>query len=104
LFPDKYEENSERIGRFGAFSATLVAFFLAEIGDKTQIATIGLAARFAQFYPVVLGTTLGMMLANIPVVVLGDRLAGRLPIRAIRIVAAAVFAVLGLLTIAGAGE
>ena len=104
LFPDKYEENSERVGRFGAFSATLVAFFLAEIGDKTQIATIGLAARFAQFYPVVLGTTLGMMLANIPVVVLGDRLAGRLPIRAIRIVAAAVFAVLGLLTLAGAGE
>ena len=63
-----------------------------------------MAARFAQFYPVVLGTTLGMMLANIPAVVLGDRLAGRLPIRAIRLVAAAVFAVLGLLTIAGAGE
>jgi len=104
LFPDRYQESSERAGRFGAFSATLVAFFLAEIGDKTQIATVGLAARFAQFYPVVLGTTFGMMLANIPAVVLGDRLAGRLPIRAIRIVAAAVFAVLGLLTIAGAGE
>src|SRR2546423_11204640 len=103
LFPDKYEE-SERVGRFGAFSTALVAFFLAEIGDKTQIATVGLAARFAQFYPVVLGTTLGMMLANIPAVVLGDRLAGRLPIRAIRLVAAAVLAVLGLLTIAAAGE
>ena len=106
LIPDKLGDECEDVGRrgLGPFLATLVAFFLAEIGDKTQIATIGLAARFAQFYPVVLGTTLGMMLANIPVVVLGDRLAGRLPIRAIRIVAAAVFAVLGLLTIAGAGE
>ena len=104
LIPDKYEEGGQALSRGGAFVTTVVVFFLAEIGDKTQIATVGLAARFAQFYPVVLGTTLGMMLANIPVVVLGDRLAGRLPIRAIRIVAAAVFAVLGVLTIAGAGE
>jgi putative Ca2+/H+ antiporter (TMEM165/GDT1 family) len=80
-----------------------VAFFLAEIGDKTQIATVGLAARFEQFYPVVIGTTLGMMLANIPVVVIGDRIAGKLPVKAIRLVAAAVFAVLGVLTIAGIG-
>src|SRR5262250_2703965 len=57
LFPDSYEESPQRIGRFGAFTATLVAFFLAEIGDKTQIATIGVAARFGQLYPVVLGTT-----------------------------------------------
>src|SRR5947207_8483837 len=89
---------------FGAFAATLVAFFLAEIGDKTQIATIGLAARFGQFYPVVIGTTLGMMLANIPVVAIGDRIAGRLPVKAIRLVAAAVFALLGVLTVAGIGE
>ena len=81
-----------RVSRSGAFAATLVAFFLAEIGDKTQIATIGLAARFGQFYPVVIGTTLGMMLANIPVVAIGDRIAGRLPVKAIRLVAAAVFA------------
>ena len=103
LFPDKYEGRTEAIGRFGAFVAALVAFFLAEIGDKTQIATIGLAARFEQFYPVVLGTTLGMMLANIPVVLIGDRIAGRLPVRAIRIVAALVFAALGILTITGFG-
>jgi len=103
LFPDKYEGRPEAASRFGVFAAALVAFFLAEIGDKTQIATVGLAARFEQFYPVVTGTTLGMMLANIPVVVIGDRIAGRLPVKAIRLVAAAVFAALGLLTIAGTG-
>jgi putative Ca2+/H+ antiporter (TMEM165/GDT1 family) len=76
-----------------------VRFFLAEIGDKTQIATIGLAARFEQLYPVVVGTTLGMMLANIPAVLVGHRTANKLPIRAIRMIAALVFAVLGLLTL-----
>jgi Ca2+/H+ antiporter, TMEM165/GDT1 family len=99
LFPDKYEGNNRAIGRSGAFMSTLVAFFFAEIGDKTQIATIGLAARFEQFYPVVLGTTFGMMLANIPAVVLGDKLATKLPVKAIRITAAIVFAVLGILTL-----
>jgi putative Ca2+/H+ antiporter (TMEM165/GDT1 family) len=99
LFPDKYKGNDRAIGRSGAFMSTLVAFFLAEIGDKTQIATIGLAARFKQFYPVVAGTTLGMMLANIPAVFLGDKLATKLPVKAIRITAAIVFAVLGILTL-----
>lgn len=99
LFPDRLEGGAAS-GRSGAFLTTLCAFFLAEIGDKTQIATIGLAARFAQFYPVVLGTTLGMMLANIPVVLLGDRAAGRLPVRAIRIAAAVVFAALAVLALA----
>jgi putative Ca2+/H+ antiporter (TMEM165/GDT1 family) len=80
LFPDKYEDNDKAISRWGAFMSTLIAFFLAEIGDKTQIATIGLAARFEQFYPVVAGTTLGMMLANVPAVFLGDKLADRLPV------------------------
>ena len=103
LSPDKYEGNDKAIGRSGAFTATLVAFFLAEIGDKTQIATIGLAARFEQFYPVVLGTTLGMMLANIPAVITGDRIADTLPARAIRIAAAVVFAILGVVTLAGGG-
>jgi putative Ca2+/H+ antiporter (TMEM165/GDT1 family) len=97
LFPDKFEGGSMR--RSGAFLTTLCAFFVAEIGDKTQIATIGLAARFEQFYPVVAGTTLGMMLANIPVVLIGDRAAGRLPVKTIRIVAAIVFAALGVLTL-----
>ena len=104
LFPDKYENNDKAISRTGAFAATLVAFFLAEIGDKTQIATIGLAARFEQFYPVVLGTTLGMMLANIPAVLIGDKIADKLPVKAIRITATVVFAVLGALTLAGIGR
>jgi len=103
LFPDKYEGGDQAISRSEAFTATLCAFFVAEIGDKTQIATIGLAARFEQFYPVVIGTTLGMMLANVPAVLIGDRIAGRLPVRAIRIAAAVVFAVLGIVTIAGGG-
>jgi Ca2+/H+ antiporter, TMEM165/GDT1 family len=100
LFPDKYEGADRAISRSGAFSATLCAFFIAEIGDKTQIATIGLAARFEQFYAVVIGTTLGMMLANIPAVLIGGRIAERLPVRPIRIAAAVVFAALGVLTIA----
>jgi putative Ca2+/H+ antiporter (TMEM165/GDT1 family) len=104
LFPDSYEGGDKEIGRAGAFLSTLCAFFLAEIGDKTQIATIGLAARFEAFYPVVIGTTLGMMLANIPAVLLGHKLANNLPVKAIRIVAALVFAVLGVLTLIGVGE
>jgi len=101
LFPDKYEGNPEAVSRLGAFASTLVAFFLAEIGDKTQIATIGLAARFEQFYPVVLGTTLGMMLANVPAVLTGDRIADKLPVKAIRATAAIVFAALGAVTLVG---
>ena len=99
LIPDKYEEDRQALSRGGAFVTTVVVFFLAEIGDKTQIATIGLAARFEQLYPVVIGTTLGMMLVNVPAVILGDRLAGRLPLRAIRYTAALVFAALGIATI-----
>jgi Ca2+/H+ antiporter, TMEM165/GDT1 family len=104
LFPDKYDGNDRAISRLGAFMSTLVAFFLAEIGDKTQIATIGLAARFEQLYPVVTGTTLGMMLANIPAVLLGDKIADKLPVKAIRVTAAIVFAALGLLTLTGVGK
>lgn len=100
LIPDRLDTGGES-GRFGAFLTTLGMFFVVEIGDKTQIATIGLAARFEQFYPVVLGTTLGMMLANLPVVLIGDRAAGRLPLRAIRIAAALFFAALGLATLFG---
>lgn len=99
LFPDQLEGRPS--SRYGAFLTTLGAFFLAEIGDKTQIATIGLAARFDAFTPVVIGTVLGMMLANVPVVLVGDRAAGRLPLRAIRITAAAVYAVLGVMTLLG---
>jgi Ca2+/H+ antiporter, TMEM165/GDT1 family len=101
LFPDKYEGDPKPGGRAGAFTSTLVAFFLAEIGDKTQIATVGLAARFELFYAVVAGTTLGMMLVNIPAVLVGDRLAGKLPVKAIRIIAAIAFAALGIATLSG---
>jgi putative Ca2+/H+ antiporter (TMEM165/GDT1 family) len=88
LFSDKYEGNATGISRRGAFASTLITFFLAEIGDKTEIATVGLAARFEVFYAVVIGTTLGMMLANIPAVILADRLADKLPVKAIRYTAA----------------
>ena len=97
LCPDKYEGGDRDVSRAGAFIATLCASFIAEIGDKTQIATVGLAARFEQFYPV--GTTLGMMLANIPAVLIGNKIADKLPVKAIRITAAMVFAALGVLTI-----
>jgi putative Ca2+/H+ antiporter (TMEM165/GDT1 family) len=103
LFPDRADQTDDAGSRRGAFVATLIAFFLSEIGDKTQIATIGLAARFDQFCPVVVGTTCGMMLANIPAVLIGGRLAERLPVKLIRIAAAAVFAGLAVLTLAGPG-
>ena len=79
-----------------AFLATALTFFLAEIGDKTQVATVLLAAKYDPLWEVVIGTTLGMLLANVPVVLLGNRFADRLPLRAARIVAAAVFAALGI--------
>jgi Ca2+/H+ antiporter, TMEM165/GDT1 family len=101
LFPDKYEGNDKAISRSGAFTSTLIALFLAEIGDKMQTATVGPAARFEVFYAVVIGTTLGMMLANIPAVLLGDRLAGKLPVEAIRYTAPLVFAALGVITLSG---
>jgi putative Ca2+/H+ antiporter (TMEM165/GDT1 family) len=85
----------------GAFISTLEAFFIAEIGDKTQIATVGLAARFEHFYAVVVGTTLGMVAANIPVGLIGDRPADKLSVKAIRTVAAIVFAALGVMTLSG---
>jgi len=99
LVPDSYTGEAPTIGRAGAFATTLLAFFVVENGDKTQLATIGLAARFGQLYAVVLGTTFGMMLADIPVVLIGRRLADRVPVQPIRAVAAAVFAALGLATL-----
>jgi putative Ca2+/H+ antiporter (TMEM165/GDT1 family) len=99
LFPDKFEGGDKTVSRSGAFTTTLVAFFFAEIGDKTQIATVGLAARFEVFYFVVLGTTLGMMLANIPAVLIGNKLATRLPMKIIRVTAAMVFVALGIVTL-----
>jgi putative Ca2+/H+ antiporter (TMEM165/GDT1 family) len=104
LIPDEFEEKDARLARFGVFGATLIAFFLVEMGDKTQIATVALAARFQAFYAVVAGTTCGMMIANVPAVLLGDRLAGRLPQRAVHVVAAMIFGILGVATLLGAGR
>jgi Ca2+/H+ antiporter, TMEM165/GDT1 family len=102
LVPDKIaSEKAEGTSRFGVFGTSLVSFFLLEMGDKTQIATVALAAQFPSLVSVVMGTTLGMMLANVPAVLLGDRAASRLPLRLIRGIAAAVFAVLGVLALAG---
>jgi Ca2+/H+ antiporter, TMEM165/GDT1 family len=90
VIPDKMEESIEP-SAIGAFGATLISFFLAEIGDKTQIATIGLAAKYNSLFVVVAGTTLGMMVADVPAVVFGDRIAQRVPLRLIRGVTAAIF-------------
>jgi putative Ca2+/H+ antiporter (TMEM165/GDT1 family) len=101
LVPDKLDGEPRLWEKAGPFVATLIAFFLVEIGDKTQIATVGLAIRFESLPAVVIGTTLGMMLANAPVVVFGDALAKKLPLRFVRLCAAAVFAVLGASVLAG---
>lgn len=104
LIPDAIEEDETRVaGRYGIFGATFVTFFLAEMGDKTQIATIAMAAHFAQPVLVVIGTTAGMLIADVPAVFIGDRLAGRIPMRLVHGLAAAVFAALGLATLLGAG-
>lgn len=102
--PDKLDAAEDRKLRFGVFGTTLACFFLAEMGDKTQIATIALAARFHDLVAVVVGTTLGMMLANVPAVYLGERFAQRMPNRLLHGVAAAVFALLGLATLLGMGR
>jgi len=93
LKPDTVDENTP-LPRHGAFLATTLAFFVAEIGDKTQVATVLLAARYDALMQIVVGTTLGMLLANVPVVLLGARFANRLPLRTARLVASAVFALL----------
>jgi putative Ca2+/H+ antiporter (TMEM165/GDT1 family) len=98
LIPDQLDEAQSGTGGDGAgvFSATLLVFFLAEMGDKTQIATAALAAQYQMFSAVVAGTTLGMMIANVPAVYLGERLANRIPAHLVRGIAAAVFALIGI--------
>ena len=92
-----------KLARFGAFGTTLLAFFFAEMDDKTQIATIVLAAQYHAFFAVVAGTTSGMMIADIPAVFLADRIAHRMPVRLVYRIAAAIFAILGIATLFGAG-
>jgi len=103
LIPDKLDAEATRFVRLGAFGTTLIAFFIAEMGDKTQIATVALAAHYQAFTAVVIGTTLGMMIANVPAVLLGDRIAHRMPVAAMHSIAAAIFALLGIATLLGAG-
>jgi Ca2+/H+ antiporter, TMEM165/GDT1 family len=95
LKPDTLDESAKSTGAMGAFLATLTSFFIAEIGDKTQIATIALAAGYPSLVAVVSGTTVGMLLANVPVVILGKAFADRLPLKTIHYVAAALFLILG---------
>ena len=104
LIPDKLDAPDARLVQFGVFGTTLVAFFLAEMGDKTQIATIALAAQYGEFLWVVAGTTLGMMIANVPAVYLGERAAHRMPVRLVHAIAAAIFAILGVAILFGMGE
>lgn len=99
LFPDKQTDGPATNGRWGAFLATTLAFFVVEMGDKTQIATVALAARFEAPVAVTLGTTAGMMLANVPAVVFADRLLAVLPLKLLRVAAAAIFAALGVATL-----
>lgn len=104
MIPDKIEEEETTIAtRFGVFGATLVTFFLAEMGDKTQIATIAMAAHFATPVLVVIGTTLGMLIADVPAVFLGDKLANKIPMKLMHSIAAGIFAILGVATLLGVG-
>jgi putative Ca2+/H+ antiporter (TMEM165/GDT1 family) len=102
LIPDKHDEEPKSASRFGPFLATLIAFFLVEMGDKTQIATVALAARFDDFLTVAAGTTLGMLVADVPVVFLGGAAAKRLPLKLIRALAACVFLALGVVALLNA--
>ncbi len=103
LIPDEIEEDEAHVARrLGVFGATFVTFFLAEMGDKTQLATVALAAHYAEAAAVVAGTTLGMLLADVPAVFAGDRLAARIPMKLVHSIAAAIFAALGIATLLGA--
>jgi putative Ca2+/H+ antiporter (TMEM165/GDT1 family) len=105
LIPDKLDnEEGDSAPRMGVFVTTVVVFFLAEMGDKTQIATVMLAAQYNAWFAVVAGTTLGMMLANAPVVWFGDAITKRVPLRMVHIISAVIFAVLGLIALSGWGS
>jgi Ca2+/H+ antiporter, TMEM165/GDT1 family len=100
MIPDKIEEEETQVAkRLGVFSATLITFFLAEMGDKTQIATVAMAAHYATPLIVVIGTTLGMLIADVPAVFIGDKLAHKIPMKLVHTIAAAIFALLGLATL-----
>jgi Ca2+/H+ antiporter, TMEM165/GDT1 family len=100
LIPDKIEEEETQIAkRWGVFGATLITFFLAEMGDKTQVATIALAAHYATPVLVVIGTTLGMLIADVPAVFIGNKFASKIPMKLVHGIAAAIFAAMGVMTL-----
>jgi putative Ca2+/H+ antiporter (TMEM165/GDT1 family) len=103
MVPDEIDADEAPLAKFGVFTTTLIAFFVAEMGDKTQVATVALAARYPEMLAVVAGTTFGMLLANVPAVYFGDRIANQVPLRLVHGIAAAIFAVLGVATLLGAG-
>ena len=105
LVPDKIEDEETQVAhKLGVFGATLVTFFLAETGDKTQIATVALAAHYGTPVLVVIGTTLGMLIADVPAVYAGDKFASKIPMKLVHGIAAAIFALLGAATLFGAGS
>ncbi|MDN3986156.1 TMEM165/GDT1 family protein [Zwartia vadi] len=104
MIPDKIEDEETKVAqKFGVFGATLITFFLAEMGDKTQIATVAMAAHYAAPLMVVIGTTLGMLIADVPAVFIGDKLTNKIPMKLVHSIAAAIFAILGIATLFGAG-
>ncbi len=104
LIPDKIEDEETQVAqKLGVFGATLVTFFLAEMGDKTQIATVAMAAKFSSPILVVIGTTLGMLIADVPAVFVGDKFAAKIPMKLVHSIAAGIFALLGIATLLGVG-
>ncbi|MES2298715.1 MAG: TMEM165/GDT1 family protein [Pseudomonadota bacterium] len=104
LIPDKIDEGDAKLAGYGVFLTTLIAFFLAEMGDKTQVATVALAAHYPSLLGVVAGTTCGMLIADVPAVLFGERIANKVPLKLAHGVAAALFAALGVATLLGAGS
>ena len=103
LIPDREAEGEAKPARFPPFVTTALTFFLLEMGDKTQLATVALSAKYQSLIAVTAGTTLGMMLADVPAVFIGDRLAGKIPLRLVHGLAAALFAIIGILVLLGVG-
>jgi putative Ca2+/H+ antiporter (TMEM165/GDT1 family) len=105
LIPDKVEEEDAKVrGHYGVFFVTFIAFFLAEMGDKTQLATIALAAKYPDLVAVIMGTTLGMLIADVPAVFVGHAASPKFPFKLVRMISAAIFAVLGIVTLTGAAN
>ncbi|MCE2723615.1 MAG: TMEM165/GDT1 family protein [Burkholderiales bacterium] len=105
LIPDKIEDEETQVAqRLGIFGATFVTFFLAEMGDKTQLATVALAAHYAAPIMVIAGTTLGMLIADVPAVFIGNKFAAKIPMKLVHGIAAAIFAAMGVLTLIGADK